>query len=300
MSGHDDDPTPPQGMPSVIPATSHQGLGSLQGEVRAGGGRADDGKGVAAGLTVTVAVHLAVLLTSLRLGRREGNVVAAAATQPAQQVVIETQLLKRGGGDFDPRRVVHRTTPTRAEREAPRQVALTHDPTAVQLRPDAGADEYMNAIVTGRRRAPRGNQDLAELERIAQMAAAEQASDPTAPPGPGDPTGSDHGTTTDPAQASRGAVAKLQEFFYANIHRTATLSGSERASMSVRVRLDETGVITNAAMGQSSGNEAVDADVLAQVQALESRRARIESLTAEELQAVGGRNITVALRPGNL
>lgn len=297
MRSPDDDATPPKGVPITdLSLTSQQGVAPV---VRTRDPRTEDGRGVATGLSLTVLVHVGVLLASMRLGRREGN-VAVARAEPAQQTIIETQLLRRGGGDFDPRHIVHRTTPTLAEREAPRQVALTHDPTAVQLRPDAGADEYMNAIVTGRRRAPRGNQDLAEIERIAQMAAAEQAADPTAPPGPGDPTGSDHGTTTDPAQASRGAIAKLQEFFYSNIHRTVTLSGSERVSMSVRVRLDESGTITSVALGQSSGNDAVDADVIAQVEALKERHARIEALTPEELTAVGGRNITVALRPGNL
>jgi TonB family protein len=293
MNSPDDDATPPQGVPiPVVPAQSLQGAGGRRVQP------AEDGRGVAMGLALTVAVHFAVGVTSLRLGRAEGNVSVRTAAAPQQ--VIETQLLQRGGGDFDPRRIVHRQTPTRAEREAPRQVAVSTDPTAVQLRPDAGADEYMNAIITGRRRPARGNQDLAELERIAQMAAAEQAADPTAPPGPGDPTGSDHGTTTDPNAASRGAVAKLQEFFYQNIHLTTTLTGSERTTMSVRVTLDATGQVTSARIGTSSGNDAIDADVLVQVQALVERNARIESLTPEELGVVGGRGIQVALRPSRL
>lgn len=293
MKSPDDDATPPRGV--SIPAVANT---TLQGVSSRRTAPAEDGRGVAMGLALTVLVHLAVGVTSLRLGRKEGNV--SVQPRAAPQVVIETQLLQRGGGDFDPRRVVHRQTPTRAEREAPRQVAVSTDPTAVQLRPDAGADEYMNAIVTGRRRPARGNQDLAEMERIAQMAAAEQAADPTAPPGPGDPTGSDHGTTTDPNAASRGAIAKLQEFFYANIHLTTTLTGSERATMSVRVTLDASGQVTTARIGQSSGNDAIDADVLVQVQGLVERNARIESLTPEELGVVGGRGIQVALRPSRL
>jgi len=293
MRSPDDDATPPQGI--ILPAVAHatlQGVSSRRTAPR------EDGLGVAVGLTLTVLVHLGVGVTSMRLGAKEGNVSVRPAAAPQQ--VIETQLLQRGGGDFDPRRIVHRQTPTRAEREAPREVAISRDPTAVQLRPDAGADEYMNAIITGRRRPARGNQDLAEIERIAQMAAAERAADPTAPPGPGDPTGSDHGTTTDPNAASHGAIAKLQEFFYANIHLTTTLTGSERTTMSVRVTLDASGQVTSARVGQSSGNDAIDADVLVQVQALVERNARIESLTAEELGLVGGRGIQVALRPSRL
>lgn len=293
MRSPDDDATPPQGisLPAVGNATL-QGVSSRRTAPR------EDGRGVAMGLTLTVLVHLGVGVTSMRLGAKEGNV--SVRPEAAPQQVIETQLLVRGGGDYDPRRIVHRQTPTRAEREVPREVAISRDPTAVQLRPDAGADEYMNAIITGRRRPARGNQDLAEIERIAQMAAAEQASDPTAPPGPGDPTGSDHGTTTDPNAASRGAIAKVQEFFYANIHLTTTLTGSERTTMSVRVTLDASGQVTTARLGQSSGNDAIDADVLVQVQALVERNVRIETLTPEELGLVGGRGVQVNLRPSRL
>ncbi len=293
MRSPDDDATPPRGvsLPAVANATL-QGVSSRRAAPR------EDGRGVAMGLTLTVLVHLAVGVTSMRLGAKEGNV--SVRPEAAPQQVIETQLLQRGGGDFDPRRIVHRQTPTRAEREAPREVAISRDPTAVQLRPDAGADEYMNAIITGRRRPARGNQDLAEIERIAQMAAAEQAADPTAPPGPGDPTGSDHGTTTDPNAASRGAIAKVQEFFYANIHLTTTLTGSERTTMSVRVTLDASGQVTTVRLGQTSGNDAIDADVLVQVQALVERNARIETLTPEELGLVGGRGFVVNLRPTRL
>ena len=293
MRSPDDDATPPQGisLPAVANATL-QGVSSRRTAPR------EDGRGVAMGLTLTVLVHLGVGVTSMRLGAKEGNV--SVRPEAAPQQVIETQLLVRGGGDFDPRRIVHRQTPTRAEREAPREVAISRDPTAVQLRPDAGADEYMNAIITGRRRPARGNQDLAEIERIAQMAAAEQASDPTAPPGPGDPTGSDHGTTTDPNAASRGAIAKVQEFFYANIHLTTTLTGSERTTMSVRVTLDASGQVTTVRLGQTSGNDAIDADVLVQVQALVERNARIETLSPEELGLVGGRGFVVNLRPSRL
>jgi peptide-methionine (S)-S-oxide reductase len=51
------------------------------------------------------------------------------------------------------------------------------------------------------------------MERIAQMAAAERASDPTAPAGEGDPTGSAHGDTTDPSQeaAVQSSLAMYQE-----------------------------------------------------------------------------------------
>ncbi len=289
MNLPDDDPTPPQGLtiPSAPPA---QGV-SAPAQVRPGDTPREDGRGVFAGFTVTLVVHLAVALASVRLGRHEGNVAVARPNAPEQ--VIETHLLKRGGGDFDPRRVVHRVTPTKAEREAPRQVAISRDPTAVQLAPDAGAQDYMNAIITGRRRQARGNQDLAELERIAQMAAAEQAADPTAPVGEGAPTGSAVGDTTDPNQATHGAATKIDEFLRQNIRVTTALTGSEPRRLTFRIRLDATGAIASASITTASGNDALDADILAQAQGLAERHARIESLTPEEITAVSGRNINV-------
>lgn len=282
---HDDDPTPPQGHALLSAPPPAPPAVSVPAQVRSVDTPREDGRGVFAGFTVTLVVHLAVALASLRLGRRgEGNVAVAHAE--AQQQIIETHLLKKGGGDFDPRRVVHRQTPTLAEREAPRQVAIARDPTAVQLAPDAGAQDYMNAIITGRRREARGNQDLAELERIAQMAAAERANDPTAPAGPGDPTGSTVGDTTDPAQATHGAATKIDEFLRQHIRVTTALTGSEPRTIRFRVHIDDSGTIESASMPQPSGNEALDADVLAQAQGLAERHARIESLTPEEITAV--------------
>lgn len=92
----------------------------------------------------------------------------------------------------------------------------------------------------------------------------------------------------------------MQEFFYANIHLTTTLTGSERTTMSVRVTLDASGQVTTVRLGQTSGNDAIDADVLVQVQALVERNARIETLTPEELGLVGGRGFVVNLRPTRL
>jgi hypothetical protein len=291
MSSIDDDPTPPQGtrLPSQDPGPRPSSV-SISPSFREE--RVDHTSGALAGLTVTLVVHLTVALASMRLGGREGNVAVQRPTR-AQEQVIETHLMKRGGGDFDPRRVVHRQTPVLAEREAPRQVALTRDPTAVQLRPDAGAEDYVNAIVTGRRRAARGNQDLAELERIAQMAAAEQANDPTAPPGPGDPTGSTAGDTTDPQQATRGAATRIDEFLRQHIRVTTVLTGSERSAVTFRIRLDATGAIESASLANASGNDALDADILSQAQGLAERHARIESLSPEELASVTGRNVNV-------
>ena len=95
MNSPDDDATPPQGVPiPVVPAQSLQGAGGRRVPA------AEDGRGVAMGLALTLAVHLAVGVTSLRLGRAEGNVAVRPAAAPEQ--VIETQLLQRGGGDFDP------------------------------------------------------------------------------------------------------------------------------------------------------------------------------------------------------
>ncbi len=305
MDLHDDDPTPPQGVPTLtVPPASAPA--AVPAQLSAQGGApaspmpampprtapADERAGVLAGFVVTVAVHLLVVLASMRLNHREGNVAAAAAAaQP--QTIIETHLMKRGGGDFDPRRVVHRRTPTLAEREAPRQVAVTADPTAVHLAPDAGAQDYMNAIVTGRRREARGNQDLAELERIAQMAAAEQAADPTAPAGEGSPTGSAQGDTTDPAEATHGAMTTIDQFLREHIRVTSALTGSEPRRLAFRIRIDGSGAIESAALVTASGNDALDADILSQAQGLAERHARIEALTPEEVTAVSGRNINV-------
>ncbi len=290
MNLPDDDPTPPQGH-TLSPASPSQAGVSVPAQVRSADTPRDDGRGMLVGFMVTLAVHLAVGLTSMRLGRNEGNVAVRPAAAPQQ--IIETHLMKRGGGDFDPRRVVHRQTPTLAERAAPQQVALARDPTAVQLRPDAGAQDYMNAIITGRNREARGNQDLAEMERIAQMAAAERASDPTAPAGEGDPTGSAHGDPTDPAQATHGAATKIDEFLREHIHYSTALTGSEPRRMTFRIRLDAGGVIESAALVTASGNESLDAEIVAQATALADRHARIESLTPEELATVGDRNINV-------
>lgn len=290
MNHTDDDPTPPQGLtlPTVAPPAPAV---TVPVQNRTLDAHRDDGRGVFAGLTVTLIVHLAVALTSLRLGHREGNVAVAPPAAPQQ--IIETHLLKKGGGDFDPRHVVHRQTPTLAEREAPRQIAIARDPTAVQLAPDAGAQDYMNAIITGRRREARGNQDLAELERIAQMAAAERANDPTAPAGEGDPTGSSVGDTTDPAQATHGAATKIDEFLRQHIRVTTALTGSEPRRLTFRIRIDASGAIESASITTASGNDALDADILAQAQSLAEHHERIESLTPEEVTAVGGRNINV-------
>jgi hypothetical protein len=290
MNHTDDDPTPPQGltMPQSAPAAPAV---SVPVQNRTLDAPREDGRGMFAGFTVTLVVHLAVALTSLRLGHREGNVSVARPDAPQQ--IIETHLMKKGGGDFDPRRVVHRQTPTLAEREAPRQVAISRDPTQVQLRPDAGAQDYMNAIITGRHREARGNQDLAELERIAQMAAAERANDPTAPAGEGDPTGSSVGDTTDPAQATHGAATKIDEFLRQHIRVTTALTGSEPRRLTFRIRLDASGAIESASITTASGNDALDADILSQAQSLAERHERIESLTPEETTAVSGRNINV-------
>lgn len=251
----------------------------------------DESQSILAGIFVAIAVHVLVAGVALRLNRREGN-VARTSTQPAQEQVIETHLLRGGGANMDPRRVVHRVTPTLAEREAPRQVAISRDPTQVQLAPDAGAQDYMNAIITGRRRQARGNQDLAELERITAMAAAEQAADPTLT-GEGVPGGSRVGDTDDPALATRGAATKIDEFLREHIRVTTALTGTERRTVTFRIRLDESGTIDSASIHTASGNDALDADILTQAQGLAENHARISTLTPEELAQVAGRNINV-------
>ncbi len=249
-----------------------------------------DGSGVAMGLFAAVVVHGLVVLLSVRLGHAEGNV----ATRPhdaREDQILETHLLQQGGGVFDPRQQVHREVPIRAEREAPQAVTPTADPTQVRLAPDAGPQDYMAAI-TQRTRRGSGNQDLAEMDRIAHMAALEQAADPTVA-GPGDPTGSAHGDTTDPALATRGAGTKIDRFLRDHIRTSATLTGSESREVVFRIRLDATGAIELAEQGASSGNESLDGDILGQAQRLATDHARIPDLTPEELQSVAGRTINI-------
>lgn len=253
--------------------------------------RGADGPGVAMGLCAALLVHGLVVLLSLRLGREEGNVAARRPHDPREDQVLETHLLQQGGGVFDPRRQVHREVPIRAERVAPQTVAPTSDPTRVALARDAGAQDYMAAI-TGRTRRGSGNQDLAELDRIAHMAAMEAASDPTAA-GPGDPTGSAHGDTTDPNVATRGAGTKIDRFLRENIRLSATLTGSEPRTVTFRIRLDPSGAIEVAELVAPSGNESLDGDILSQAQRLATTHARVPELTPEELASVAGVNINV-------
>jgi hypothetical protein len=250
-----------------------------------------DGPGVAMGLFAAVLVHGLVVVLSVRLGRPDASAAATRARDPREDQVLETHLLQRGGGVFDPRRQVHREVPIRAEREAPQTVAPTADPTRVALARDAGAEDYMAAI-TGRTRRGSGNQDLAELDRIAHMAAMETAADPTAA-GPGDPTGSAHGDTTDPNVATRGAGTKIDRFLRENIRLSATLTGSEPRTVTFRIRLDPSGVIELAELVSPSGNESLDGDILSQAQRLATTHARVPDLTPEELTAVSGTNINV-------
>ena len=251
----------------------------------------NDAPGVAMGILAAALVHGLVVLVSLRLGRDEGNISLQRPHDPREDQVLETHLLQQGGGVFDPRRQVHREVPIRAEREAPQVVAPTADPTRVALAQDAGAQDYMAAI-TGRTRRGSGNQDLAELNRIAQMAAAEAAADPTAA-GPGDPSGSAHGDTTDPNLATRGAGTKIDRFLRENIRLSATLTGSEPRTVTFRIRLDASGVIELAELHTPSGNETLDGDILSQAQRLATTHARVPDLTPEELASIAGVNINV-------
>jgi len=249
-----------------------------------------DGPGVAMGLFAAVLVHGLVVVLSLRIGRPDHG-PAARARPPREDQVLETHLLQQGGGVFDPRRQIHREVPIRAEREAPQAVTPTADPTRVALSRDAGAQDYMAAI-TGRTRRGSGNQDLAELDRIAHMAAMEAAADPTAS-GPGDPSGSAHGDTTDPNVATRGAGTKIDRFLRENIRLSATLTGSEPRTVTFRIRLDATGAIELAELVTPSGNESLDGDILSQAQRLATTHARVPELTPEELSSVSGTNINV-------
>lgn len=280
-------PSIPPSLPNASPPPSSFGGGIETGT--------NDRGGVVTGFFLAVFVHATVAGAALRLGHDEGN-VARAPQRPRDELVVSTQLLRRGGGSFDPRRVIHREAPVRAERPAPQAITPTRDPTAVALRPDAGAQDYMAAI-TRRQVQGRGNQDLAEaMDRIARMAAAEQAADPTAS-GPGGPAGSEVGTTTDPNQASHGAIAKLQEFLMRNIHRTQTLSGSQRRRVRFRLRVNGSGAVVSAELAQPSGNESLDNDYVAQAQRLVAQNAAIPGLTPEELSQLADRTINVVIEP---
>lgn len=279
---------PPEFVPHGPPPRS-----TFRSEARNRG--TDDRGGMVVGAFLAVLVHATVAGAALRLGHEEGN-IARAPTTRREELVVSTQLLRRGGGSFDPRRVIHREAPVRAERPAPQAITPTRDPTAVALRNDAGAQDYMAAI-TNRRVQGRGNQDLAEtMNRIAQMAAAEQAADPTAS-GPGDPNGSNVGTTTDPNQASRGAIAKLQEFLLRNIHRTQTLADSDRRRVRFRLRIGADGTVISAELTQPSGNESLDNDYVAQAQRLVTQRTQIPNLSPEELSQLADRNVNVVVEP---
>ncbi|MBL8602680.1 MAG: hypothetical protein JNK72_12225 [Myxococcales bacterium] len=278
MSDPPPTPAPPPAIASIAPPSSSSRMP-----------RSSDAAGSAMGIGLAVLVHGVVAAASLRLGGNEGNVARSAAAPQAEPQVIETHLLQRGGGTFDPRHVVHREAPVLAERAAPQQVAVARDPTQVQLRPDAGAQDYMAAI-TGRTRQGRGNQDLAE--RLAALAANEQAADPSQA-GPGSPSGSAVGDTTDPALATRGAATKIDEFLRLNIRISSALTGAERRMVVFRIRLDDAGAIVSAEIVQNSGNDSLDGEILGQAQALASRHARIESLTPEEAQQVANRNVVV-------
>lgn len=262
------------------------------GSLRGGRGRGNrEPAGIFAGFFVTVLMHTVVVGAAVRLGSNEGNVAAAARRPPVQSVPIETQLLKRGGGDFDPRRVLRRQAPVLAERAAP-QLAVVRDPTRVVLAPDAGAQDYMRAI-TGRNRAGRDNPDLAE--RLRAMAAQEQATDPTAPPGPGSPTGSDQGTSTDPNAARDGAASRVTSFLNARIRQSSALAAGERRPV-FRIRINDQGQIVSAELVQRSGNESLDADVLGQAQSLVESHAQVPGLSPEELAVASSNTFTVRIR----
>lgn len=271
---------PPEAAPSVPEHQRHNGRGP------------NEPTGVLMGVTVALIVHLGVVGLSFRLGHDEGNVAAQPPAAPEQ--VIETHLMKRGGGLVDPRHVVHRETPVLAEREAPRAATPTRDPTAVTIDRDAGPEDYMAAI-TGRRVRGRGNQDLAErtaLDRINALAAAESAADPTAS-GPGTSDGSNQGDTTDPNLATRGAPTKIDRFLREHIRISTALTGSEARTVTFRIRLDPTGAIVLAEMATPSGNASLDGDILGQARRLADDHARITDLTPEECTALAGRNINV-------
>jgi len=256
-----------------------------------------DVQSVTVGLALTLGVHAAVVLSAVRVGSDEGNVSrGSTATDgaPAEdETIIEGALLRQGGGgEWDPRHALHRVVPILAERSA--ATSLTTADSARERAPDSLQDP--TARVTSRDILGRGNQDLAE--RLQRMAQSEAETSPDAPPGPGSPEGSIHGTETDPNRAGHGAHAKIQSFLQRNLHLLATAPASARRTFLLRIVIAPDGAsIARGSVVQGSGDDTVDSDLAVQIAQLAENHALIPELTDDERTAIMGRSFRVRYMP---
>jgi hypothetical protein len=254
-----------------------------------------DKASAALGVAAAIVMHVLVAAITLRAGSAEGNVARPATTENPQESpeeqIIEGELLRQGGGGmYDPR--IHRQAPVRAEERNAGARGPNHDPTA---RSEPRRDP--NALVTDRDILGRGNQDLAE-RRLQQLAEAEGA-DPNAPPGPGSPDGSVHGTETDPRRAGSGAGAKIQSFLRRQLHLLATAPPEARARpfrLSIVISDDGTSIARGRVV-QGSGDETVDSDLSLQIAELAANHTPIPELTDEEKLAIRNRTFGVRYQP---
>jgi hypothetical protein len=252
-----------------------------------------------AGLVLAVLVHMAVALFALRAGAAEGN-VAREQTGPTQdEEIIEGALLRQGGGgEFDPRRMVHRQPPIRAEERArAEQAGLNRnaDPNRV-VADDAGVRRDPTALATDRDILGRGNQDLAE--RLNRLAQSETESAPGTMPGPGAPDGSINGSETDPNRAGHGAQAKLQSFLQRHLHLLATAPASAHHAFRLRVVLSSDGTsVASGSILEGSGDDTTDSDLQTQLSQLAETHATIPELTDEEKASLAGHSYRVRYNP---
>jgi hypothetical protein len=254
-----------------------------------------DRDSLALGVTAAILMHVLVAAITLRAGTAEGNVARPANANTPQEApeeqIIEGELLRQGGGGtYDPR--IHRQAPVRAEERNANAPGPNHNPT---VRSEPRRDP--NALVTDRDILGTGNQDLAE-RRLRELAEAEGA-DPNAPPGPGSPDGSVHGTETDPRRAGSGAGAKIQSFLRRQLHLLATAPPEARARpfrLSIVIS-DDGASIARGRVAQGSGDETVDSDLSLQLAELAANHTPIPELTDEEKLAIRNRSFGVRYQP---
>jgi hypothetical protein len=258
--------------------------------------RARDAPSAVVGVLTAAAVHLLVALFALRAGADEGNVARRQdEAHPPDEDIIEGALLRRGGGgEFDPRRLPHRQAPVRSEERATRQAGLSKN--ANPIRADAGARRDPNSLLTERDILGQGNQDLAE--RLQRLAQSESSTDPTAPPGPGAPDGSVHGTETDPRRAGSGAGAKIRSFLQRQLHLLATAPASAHRPFRLRIVIsDDGGTIAGGQVVEGSSDETTDSDLSLQLAQLAENHTPIPELTDEEKTAIAGHSYSVRYVP---
>ena len=199
-----------------------------------------------------------------------------------------------GGGEYDPRRMIHRQPPIRAEQRAESANGLAH---SREHPPDGGTTHDPNAVVTTRDVMGRGNQDLgAELQRLAE--AESMNAIPTAPPGPGSPDGSVNGTETDPNRAGHGAQAKIRSFLQRQLHLLATAPAAAHRTFRLRIIIASDGnAIARGQIVQGSGDDTTDSDLALQLAQLAENQTAIPELTDEEKAAIAGHSYSVRYLP---